>query len=68
QKGALAVMGLFMLLNVFQSAQYVKGLLHHDAMTPAAYMSIFGKWNEPADLASKLEHPDYEAAKRGIGR
>ena len=65
---AVAGIGLFMLLNLFQSAQYVKGLIHYDSMTFEAYMAVFGKWNAPENYEELLETPDYEAAKLGEGR
>lgn len=54
---------LFVLLNLFQSFQYQRQVLHMDAMTWPAYKYIFGKWKlndeEKAHFKSLLDPPDY---------
>lgn len=65
QRVALGLIGALMCLNFFQSFQAASGLLHYDAMTPAAYRALFAKIKAPANLEELLDHPDYEAAKKG---
>jgi hypothetical protein len=55
--------GFFTLLNLFQSFQYQRQILHMDAMTWRAYLYVFGKWKltdaEKAELRTLLDYPDY---------
>ena len=62
----LGIASLFLLLNLFQTLQYSRGLIHYDAMTPAAYRAIFGKLEAPPGLENLFEHPNYEKAKKGV--
>jgi hypothetical protein len=62
----LAVAVLFVALNLFQTLQYTRGLIHYDAMTPAAYRSVIGRLEAPENFESLLAHPDYEQALKGI--
>jgi hypothetical protein len=64
--GLFVAGGLFVALNLFQTLQYTRGLIHYDAMTPAAYRAVFGKLHAPENLDSLLEHPDYDRALKGI--
>lgn len=61
----LAIASLFVLLNLFQTLQYTRGLIHYDAMTPAAYRSVIGRLEAPDNFESLLDHPDYEQALKG---
>ena len=61
----LAIAALFVLLNLFQSVQYTRGLIHHDSMTFSSYVSVLGKWEKPEDFEEKLDAPDYAAALKG---
>lgn len=51
------------LLNLFQTIQYQRQVLHMDAMTWKAYFYIFGKWSltkeEIAKRNKMLDYPDY---------
>lgn len=53
----------FVFLNIFQSFQYQRQILHMDSMTWRAYFYIFGKWslseNEKAHRNSLLDYADY---------
>ncbi len=62
---ALGILGMFVLLNLFQTLQYTRGIIHYDSMTASAYFHVFGRERKPKDLPQYLETPDYEAAKRG---
>lgn len=35
----------FVLLNIFQTAQYAKGIIHWQKMNREYYWKVFGKWN-----------------------
>lgn len=56
-------LAILMLLNIFQTFQYQRQVMHMDAMTWRAYAFIFGKWKlsnqEKQHLETLLEHPDY---------
>ena len=62
-KAWIAVPVLLVLLNLFQSFQYQRQIIHMDAMTWEAYQFIFGKWRlsdaEKKQRNALLEHPDY---------
>jgi len=53
----------FIFLNVFQSFQYQRQILHMDSMTWRSYIYVFGKWKltkeEIAKRETLLDHPDY---------
>jgi hypothetical protein len=68
QAGVVALVGLLIVLNVFQAYQYHKGLLHWDSMTARAYWSVFGRMDAPTGMEALREAPDYGAALRGEGR
>jgi hypothetical protein len=55
--------GCFLLLNVFQSFQYQRQIIHMDAMTWRSYSFVFGKWKLTDEEIQKrntlLDHPDY---------
>ena len=53
------------LLNVFQTHQYTKGILHWDSMTKQAYWSIFLKTQKPSNFDQLLETPNTEKALKG---
>lgn len=50
-------------LNVFQSFQYQRQILHMDAMTWRSYLYIWGEWElsppEKEHLKTLLDYPDY---------
>jgi hypothetical protein len=45
---------LFIILNVFQTWQYLNGVIHSSRMTKEAYFSVFGKRDTPADFEKML--------------
>ncbi|HPI10351.1 MAG TPA: hypothetical protein PLK63_04905 [Catalimonadaceae bacterium] len=53
----------FLFLNVFQSFQYQRQIIHMDAMTWESYAFVFGKWKLSDDQIrrrnSMLDRPDY---------
>lgn len=65
RKGLIGLLLLFSLLNVFQSWQFTRGILHYDSMTARAWVAVFGRTEKPEGLESLLEKPDYEAARVG---
>jgi hypothetical protein len=61
----LFLVGFALFLNLFQTRQYVKGIITHDSMTKNAYWGIFLKSNPGTKYHQYLQKPDYEAAKKG---
>lgn len=62
----LAVGGIFLLHNLFQTLQYTRGVLHYDSMTASAYRATLFRLHKPDNFDALLAPPDYEAAKQGI--
>ena len=62
---ALGILAFFVILNQFQTFQYTRGIIHYDSMTPQAYFKAFGRDRRPHNQEALLDHPDYEAAKKG---
>jgi hypothetical protein len=60
-----SLLGLFVALNLFQTFQYGRGILHYDSMTERAYWNAFGRDRRSPTQLQELLAPDYEAAKRG---
>jgi len=60
---AFILSALFVGLNIFQSFQYQRQILHMDSMTMKAYFFIFGKTSlteeEKTKLKTMLEYADY---------
>jgi hypothetical protein len=58
-----ACAGSFLLLNIFQSFQYQREIIHMDAMTLKSYAYVFGKWKltdkEILQRNALLDRPDY---------
>ncbi len=50
----LALLILMVALNLFQTAQSARGLIHTSRMTWPAYAAVFGKWEAPEGLEKKL--------------
>lgn len=42
---SFALLALLISLNVFQTAQYAKGIIHWQKMNKEYYWKVFGKWN-----------------------
>ena len=59
---------LFLLLNVWQSKQYKRGVLHYDGMTQQAYFRLFFAWDIPKNYNKFIDRPDYKAAIKNIDR
>ncbi len=61
--GLIAFVLFFLLLNIFQSFQYQRQIMHMDAMTWKSYSFIFGKWKLSDEEKKKrdalLDYPDY---------
>lgn len=55
----------FIWLNLFQTIQYEKSVLHHDSMTQKLYFKQFGKLKKVEDFNDYLVYPNYEEAKNG---
>lgn len=51
-------------LNIYQSMQYRKGILHYDSMTFDVYKEIFLKMEYPRNYDQMILHPDYDNAKK----
>jgi hypothetical protein len=62
-----AVLLMLIALNIFQTKQYQRAILHWDGMTAKAYWSIFLKLEKPDNFNQLLEVPDNEKAKLGLG-
>jgi hypothetical protein len=62
---AWAALGFFVALNLLQSFQYGRGIIHYDSMTAEAYLHAFLPDPPGTDMNQFLETPDYDAAKRG---
>lgn len=65
-----AMLGLaFIMLNIFQTAQFRHSILHWEAMSKEAYYYVWGKKGMNAEeykkATSLLKRPDYEAARDG---
>ena len=56
----------FVALNLFQTMQYRRGIVHWDSMTKETYFLIFGNPNYPEGYAESIKTPDYDAAKKGV--
>ncbi|UKN03639.1 glycosyltransferase family 39 protein [Paracrocinitomix mangrovi] len=54
QKFNLSVIGIFILLNLFQTWQFQNGILHMSRMSSAYYFSIFGQTSAPTEKQKSL--------------
>ena len=52
-------------LNLFETKQYKKGIIHWDSMTKEAYLNSFGKLKVEQDFKLLFSTPDYKSAKAG---
>lgn len=55
----------FVYLNIYQTYQYKKAMIHWDSMTKQAYWAVFLKKHYPENYSDLIKTPDYEKAKRG---
>ncbi len=58
--------GIFIVLNLFQTMQAKYNILHYDSMTRESYFRNFFSTSKSADREKYLDHPDYDAARRGL--
>jgi hypothetical protein len=57
---------LLLLLNITQTYQCKRNIIHYDSMTRAAYWARFIRFDDETDYTrSLLKAPDYDKAKRG---
>lgn len=56
----------FIQLNIFQTWQFSRAILHFDSMTSKAYWRLMFQANWPSDYSELIEAPDYENAKKGL--
>ena len=63
---AIAFVGLLILLNIFQTWQYSKGLIHWIGMTRETYQLTFLRIKDPYGYWQNLAMPDVELARKGI--
>lgn len=61
----LALTAFFIYLNLFQTMEYEKGLIHYDAMTKDAYFAVFLN-KKPTRFYEYLSDPEYKRAKAGL--
>ncbi|MGE0087839.1 MAG: hypothetical protein AB7S50_00005, partial [Bacteroidales bacterium] len=52
-------------LNLFQTWQYRRTIIHWDSMTKEAYWAVFGKQHFPQNYNELIQAPDYENALKG---
>ncbi|MCW3103487.1 MAG: hypothetical protein JWO09_1927 [Bacteroidetes bacterium] len=62
----LALGSCLVYLNLFQTWQYYKELIHFDSMTKEAYMLGFRATYSTAEWYEALDAPGYERAKQGL--
>jgi hypothetical protein len=60
------VLGFFVFLNIFQTCQYTKVLIHHVGMTKKSYWTIFLRAKDRYGYWQNLTEPDYDLARKGI--
>jgi len=56
---------LFLSLNLFQTWQYRRTIIHWDSMTEEAYWAVFGKQHFPENYKDLIQTPDYQKALEG---
>lgn len=54
------------LLNLVQTYQYKRFVIHYDSMTAKAYLNAFGKIESSDTDSTLLVHPDYDKALLGL--
>ncbi len=67
KKAILAICFLLIALNLFQTLQYRRNLVHFDSMTFKAYIASFGRLHFTDEYKNALKQPEYEKAKQGLG-
>jgi hypothetical protein len=62
----IGLSALFVLLNIFQTYQYKRGIIHYDSMTREKYWAVFLKLGDETRQSDHfLKAPDYDKARRG---
>jgi hypothetical protein len=65
-KGAfMLLLAAFVSLNLFQTRQYYKGVIHWDSMSKKAYWNTYFRTRPAPNLYEVIEPPDYSAALQG---
>ena len=63
--GSATVVIALVLLNMFQTHQYRKGIIHWDSMTKKAYWAVFLKTQKPDNFDQLIETPNNDKALKG---
>jgi len=58
----MAAVVFFIKLNIFQTRQYINGIIHWDAMTKEAYWAAWFRETYPPGFQYLLRTPDYKSA------
>jgi hypothetical protein len=61
----LFIIGCLICLNLFQTRQYWKGIIHYDSMDKELYWDSYVHRNIRPGFGDMLDHPDYQAALKG---
>ncbi len=61
----IPIVSLLLVLNIFQTQQFEKGIIHYDGMTWEGYKRHFFATELPKDFYQYVKSPDYEEAKKG---
>jgi hypothetical protein len=61
----LLVLTILISLNIFQTFQYTKGIIHWDGMTKRAYWDTYIRTTISPAHYEQIQAPDYEAAQKG---
>ncbi len=59
---------LLVALNIWQSFQYKRGVIHYDGMTKEAYFRLFFAWYPSQNYNKIIDRPIYEFALQNIER
>jgi len=65
-KIVVALMVLFVALNLFQTMQFHYNIIHYDGMNFKSYINSFGKTSKADCDRTLLKSPDYERALKGL--
>lgn len=65
QLSAALVIFLLISLNLFQTLQYRRTVIHWDSMTKEAYWAVFGTLTIPDNYQELIQIPDYDSALQG---
>jgi len=65
QISASVIIFFFISLNLFQTLQYRRTVIHWDSMTKEAYWTVFGTLTIPDNYQELIQVPDYDSALQG---